>query len=104
MRNVVKEPMPVDAVQLRKVLEPYVARYQRMLESIAGLINVCARYIPPRRSRKLHIGLFGYSRNQGGIVLPRAITFVAALYSMGLPPEVFGISASRKWAMVMWIS
>ncbi|GGM78857.1 phosphoenolpyruvate carboxylase [Thermogymnomonas acidicola] len=96
MRNVVKEPMPVDAVQLRKVLEPYVARYQRMLESIAGLINVCARYIPPRRSRKLHIGLFGYSRNQGGIVLPRAITFVAALYSMGLPPEVFGISALQE--------
>jgi len=42
---------------------------------------------------KLHIGLFGYSRGVGKAVLPRAITFCAALYSLGIPPEVFGLSA-----------
>jgi len=42
--------------------------------------------------RKLHIGLFGYSRSIGGISLPRAISFCSALYSLGLPPEILGLS------------
>jgi phosphoenolpyruvate carboxylase len=29
----------------------------------------------------------------GDIKLPRAITFTAALYSMGIPPEILGINA-----------
>ena len=36
------------------------------------------RPVPRRRMRKLHIGLFGYSRSIGGISLPRAISFCAA--------------------------
>lgn len=43
--------------------------------------------------RKMHTGLFGYSRNTTGIKLPRAIKFCASLYSIGLPPEILGISA-----------
>ena len=50
-------------------------------------------HIPVRRKRKLHIGLFGYSRSSNGIKLPRAITFVASMYSMGLPPEILGLNA-----------
>ncbi|GAH78520.1 unnamed protein product, partial [marine sediment metagenome] len=42
------------------------------------------------------IGLFGYSRGIGGITLPRAITFTAALYSVGLPPEILGLNALNK--------
>jgi phosphoenolpyruvate carboxylase len=42
--------------------------------------------------RKLHIGLFGYSRSLGGVSLPRAISFCSALYSIGLPPEILGLS------------
>ncbi|WP_243670001.1 phosphoenolpyruvate carboxylase [Methanoculleus chikugoensis] len=49
--------------------------------------------MPERRKRKLHIGLFGYARSTGGITLPRAIKFTAALYSIGLPPEVLGLDA-----------
>ena len=41
----------------------------------------------------MHIGLYGYSRNVGGLKLPRAITFCAALYSYGLPPELLGMNA-----------
>ena len=41
----------------------------------------------------MHIGLFGYPRSMRGITLPRAITFTAALYSIGLPPEVLGLNA-----------
>ena len=59
---------------------------------MAPLINEVAKYVPGRRKRKLHIGLFGYSREVEGITLPRAITFTAALYSIGLPPEILGLN------------
>jgi len=37
--------------------------------------------------------LFGYSRNVAGVNLPRAITFAASLYAIGIPPEFVGCSA-----------
>ena len=64
--------------------------YERIVEDLAPLINSVASYVPARRARKLHIGLFGYSRRVGAISLPRAIPFAAALYSLGIPPEVLG--------------
>ena len=60
---------------------------------MAPLINSVAKYIPPRRARKLHIGLFGYSRSIGRISLPRAIPFAGALYSIGIPPEFIGLKS-----------
>ncbi|HLA14920.1 MAG TPA: phosphoenolpyruvate carboxylase, partial [Gemmatimonadaceae bacterium] len=47
---------------------------------------------PRRRLRKLHVGLFGYSRDSAGLKLPRAIPFCASLYSLGLPPELLGFA------------
>ena len=46
--------------------------------------------------RKLHVGLFGYARSIGKTALPRVISFCAACYSLGLPPEVLGLSALSK--------
>jgi phosphoenolpyruvate carboxylase len=60
------------------------------------MINEMAKYIPNRRKRKLHIGLFGYPRSMKGITLPRVIPFAAALYSVGLPPEILGLNALTK--------
>jgi phosphoenolpyruvate carboxylase len=60
---------------------------------LSPLVNSVAAYVPPRRARKLHIGLFGYSRSVAGVNLPRAITFAAALYAIGVPPEFIGCSA-----------
>jgi phosphoenolpyruvate carboxylase len=41
----------------------------------------------------MHVGLFGYSRQMNKISLPRAIPFCCALYSIGIPPELLGLSA-----------
>ena len=53
-------------------------------------MNSIAPFVPQRRARKLHIGLFGYSRNVAGVSLPRAIPYATALYSIGIPPEFIG--------------
>lgn len=79
------------------IINKYVVNYQREIEGLASVINRVSNYVPRRRARKLHIGLFGYSRGFRGIVLPpRAITFVAALYSLGIPPEILGASVINE--------
>ena len=68
--------------------------YERQIEVIAPFINAVAAYVPARRARKLHIGLFGYSRCVAGVCLPRAISFATALYSVGIPPEFLGYESA----------
>lgn len=67
--------------------------YRSRVEKLADLINAISEFVPRRRERKLHIGLFGYSREVGSTRLPRAINFTAALYSVGIPPEILGLNA-----------
>ena len=86
-------PQEVDEGRCLEIIRKYSQEYQKQVEVLAPVINMAARYVPSRRKRKLHIGLFGYSRSMRGITLPRAITFTAALYSIGLPPEVLGLNA-----------
>ena len=80
---------------LLSIIEKFKSKYQSVVENLAPLVSSIVSYIPKRRARKLHIGLFGYSRSVEGIALPRAITFAAALYALGIPPEFIGLAALK---------
>ena len=75
------------------IIMRYSAEYKKQIIELAPLINEISKFVPSRRKRKLHIGLFGYSRSVEGVSLPRAIRFTASLYSLGIPPEVLGLNA-----------
>lgn len=78
------------ALSLARIVEE---KYQKQLMQLEPFVLALSRYVPSRRARRLHVGLFGYSRSMQGISLPRAIPFCAALYSLGIPPEMLGICA-----------
>ncbi len=88
-----RQPHAIDEAKALEYVEKIRVEYQKQIGKISGLINTLASYMPARRTRKLHIGLFGYSRSLKGIKLPRAINFCAALYSAGIPPELIGLNA-----------
>ncbi len=91
--------------EIKSIIKTFTVNYQRKIESLSAVINHIAQYVPKRRARKLHIGLFGYSREVGTTQLPRAIKFTAAMYSLGIPPELVGVSAlsnlsERQWELL----
>jgi phosphoenolpyruvate carboxylase len=88
-----RAPLHIDEPSANAIIDKAMAQYQREVASLAELITTLSRHNPSRRARKQHIGLFGYSRSMQGISLPRAIPFCSALYSIGLPPELLGLSA-----------
>lgn len=85
-------PMQIDEKRCIALLDKLATEYTRQIELLAPLVNLVAKYVPPRRKRKLHVGLFGYARSVGTVTLPRVISFCAALYSIGLPPEILALN------------
>jgi phosphoenolpyruvate carboxylase len=89
-------PNYVDEKKSLEIIEKVSKNYQSQIKELAPIVNKMSTHIPQRRKRKLHVGLFGYSRDGSGVKLPRAIKFCASLYSLGLPPEILGMNDLNK--------
>lgn len=89
-------PRPVDERTSIDIIKRYTRSYTQDVEKIEELVNHLSKYVPKRRRRKLHIWLFGYSRKWGQVMLPRAITFAACMYSIWIPPEFLGFECLTK--------
>ncbi len=87
---------PSEQQELQKIIPLFEQSYREVIENIAPLVNSIEKYLPKRRERVQHVGLFGYSRGIGKVRLPRAISFTASLYSIGIPPELIGTGSGLK--------
>ena len=90
--------------QLMEIIHASEGYYKNVIEKMAPLINQIAAFIPKRRERFQHVGLFGYSRGDAKIKLPRAISFTCALYSIGIPPEFIGSGNTIAYAKKMGLT
>jgi phosphoenolpyruvate carboxylase len=87
-----------ELADLTRLSQLFAKYYRPVIQKLAPTINDLARYIPSHRERIPHTGHFGYSRKMGKnhIHLPRAITFVAVLSSLGAPPTLVGTGRGLK--------
>lgn len=85
-----------DRLQLESIISNSTKNYQNALASVVIDLKEIFTLIPKRRDRRQHIGLLAYGRNMSGLELPRAITFTAGFYSVGVPPEFLGLGKTLK--------
>ncbi|MGZ6004543.1 MAG: phosphoenolpyruvate carboxylase [Candidatus Saccharimonadales bacterium] len=85
-----------DQKTLQSVGKNAAELYQGTLSEIARDMQPVFEVIPKRRDRRQHIGLLAYGRKMGSHKMPRAITFTAGFYSIGVPPEFIGFGRALK--------
>ena len=82
---------PATQIRLEDICRRTTDYYQASIHALAGDLAGIFGAVPKRRERRQHIGLLAYGRQMGTSPLPRAITFTAGFYSIGVPPEFIGI-------------
>ncbi len=82
--------------QLIAIAKESAKFYKQTIADIAGGMQPIFKAVPRRRDRRQHIGLGAYSRSMGEQTLPRAITFTAGFYSIGVPPEFIGFGRTLR--------
>ena len=91
-----RAPLQINETKALALVNKIKTAYQKQIVTMADIINGIAAYVPAKRARKLHVGLFGYARSMGKVTLPRAIKFCASFYSIGVPPELLGLSGLNE--------
>ncbi len=85
-----------DQQQLVLIAERSAELYKQTVGGLLSDLEPIFKAVPKRRDRRQHIGLLAYSRSMGEQSLPRAITFTAGFYSIGIPPEFIGLGRSLQ--------
>lgn len=80
-------------IKIGKVAEKF---YQKTLQEVVVDLRTVFASVPKRRERRQHIGLLAYGRKVGAQKMPRAITFTAGFYSLGVPPEFIGVGRTLQ--------
>lgn len=83
--------IPNHQKQLKAIGKQSAEFYRTTLNAILPDMQDIFAAVPARRERRQHIGLLAYGRTMGTVKLPRAITFTAGFYSIGVPPEFIGL-------------
>ncbi|MBI2981719.1 MAG: phosphoenolpyruvate carboxylase, partial [Deltaproteobacteria bacterium] len=96
-----RRPVLFDDREIRELTllaEQFASFYRPVVTRLAPVINQIARFVPSHRERIPHTGHFGYSRKVGRdkTKLPRAIAFVAAFASLGVPPTLIGTGRALR--------
>jgi len=94
-----EEPVEIpdrDLGILKTIISKSEVKYREEFSAIAKIIPQISRFMPRQRDRLLLNEPLKYGRRAGGYTMPRVITFTAALYSIGLPPEFIGLKATLE--------
>lgn len=85
-----------EVAALKKIINKFEKHYQSTVVALSKEMQIFFEAVPKRRERRLHVGFLSYRRKVGKSYLPRAISFTAAFYSIGVPPEFIGLGQTLQ--------